>query len=121
MKNVKEEDLLIQSIDKCLNKLNLTETENMDKQQQACLNGCMLKELKMIGEDGKLLPNGIEDFIKNIPAEYLKDQSELKADLNKIAPELREAKDACDAGKIANEAVKELFKTEIDTPDELEQ
>lgn len=65
-----------------------------------------------IDEDGKLLPNGIEDFVDNIPIEY-RDENLLAA-LNELKPQLLEAKDACEAGEITDELLNDLFETELE-------
>lgn len=67
-----------------------------------------------IGDDGKLLENGIENFSKSIPENYFTEYPTLLNDLKSIAPELLKATDASDAGRIANKFVGELFRTEFD-------
>lgn len=62
-----------------------------------------------------MLPNGIEDFVKNVPEKYHKEFPDLKSELTELTSDLSEAEDACDAGRIADDAVGELFKTEYYT------
>ena len=127
---------MVNSVDDCVEKLKLGDIEDIDDQQRFCLNGCLLKKLNLvlkkrsfsfkflnnkfssirfyfqIGDDGKLLANGIDDFFKTVPEQYTNDYPELRKQLTEIAPQLREAKNACDAGQIADPAVGDLFKTE---------
>lgn len=58
------------------------------------------------------MPNGVENFVKNLPKEYLTEYPNLGQNLTQIAPELGAAKDACDAGEIASEALQDIFSTE---------
>lgn len=63
-----------------------------------------------------MLTNGIEKFLKKIPEEY---KSLIpKTELNELAPKLEEAKDVCDAGKIALPVLGELFETDFEDADE---
>lgn len=59
------------------------------------------------------MENGVEEFLKNIPAKYLADFPNLSKDLTAVLPELQKAKDSCEAGKIARNAVGELFHTDF--------
>lgn len=43
-----QEDPLDVAMDKCLNKLNLLEAEELSEKQEDCLAGCMLQEFKMV-------------------------------------------------------------------------
>lgn len=67
---------------------------------------------KQIDENGKLLPNGIENLVNNVPSEYRADN--LLSELNKLKPRLLEAKNACEAGEITDEILGDLFETELE-------
>lgn len=59
-----------------------------------------------------MLDNGIENLVKSLPSEALELIPNLSNDLTARKPELLEAKDACDAGRIALPTLAELFTTE---------
>lgn len=73
-----------------------------------------------IDGNGKLLPNGIEDFTKSLPAEYAATIPNLLDDLTKLKPEILNAVDSCDAGRIVSPILGELFETEFEAEDEAE-
>lgn len=60
-----------------------------------------------------MLENGIETFSKTLPEKYFKEFPHLLEDLKKIAPQLQNATDVTDAGRIADQFVQALFETEI--------
>lgn len=59
------------------------------------------------------MKNGLEEFLKSIPAKYLADFPNLSKDLTAILPKLQKTKSTCEAGKIARNAVGELFYTDF--------
>lgn len=59
------------------------------------------------------MSNGIENFLKNLPAETLKENPELKSELTEIAPELSVANNPCEAGALASDALEDIFSTEF--------
>lgn len=67
-----------------------------------------------------MLPNGIEDFTKSLPAEYAANIPNLLEDLTKLKPEILNAVDSCDAGRIVSPILGELFETEVESVDEIE-
>lgn len=58
------------------------------------------------------MPNGIDDFVNNIPIEYRRPN--LLDELNELKPKLLEAKDACEVGEITDEILGDLFDTEFE-------
>lgn len=61
------------------------------------------------------MPNGIQDFVNNIPIDYRKPN--LLEELTELKPKLLEAKDACEAGEIIITDVVvlgDLFDTEFE-------
>lgn len=65
-----------------------------------------------IDENGKLLPDGIDDFVSNLPSEL--QSPNLLDELNEIKPKLLEAKDPCEAGEITDDLLGDLFETEFE-------
>lgn len=69
--------------------------------------------LIQLDENGKLLPNGLEDFVNNLPIDY--QIPNLLDELNELKPQLLEAKDACEAGRITEELLGDFFDTEFES------
>ncbi|XP_031627637.1 uncharacterized protein LOC116343602 [Contarinia nasturtii] len=110
-----QNDELDKSMDHCLEVLNLMEVETLSDEQKYCFYGCMLQEFYLIDEDGKFLTNGTQSFIRELSTavepEYLAKYPNLEKDLTKLEPELKNATNACTAGKIVGKAVAGVFET----------
>lgn len=71
------------------------------------------KCLLQIDENGKLLDNGIENFVKSIPAKYIVAHPNIVQELTELVAEIKKAGSACEVGRIAIPVVGKLLATEV--------